>query len=201
MVKKVAIIGPESTGKSTLCERLANHYQTLWVPEYARQYLTQHGMSYTYDDLLTIAHGQRALEDEDLRKVEHSLAPEQPILSGVEGWSAAKPRAESRGSSPLLFIDTDMYVMKVWCEFVYNKCHQWIIDQIVSRHYDLYLLCNIDIPWSPDVLREYPNPRPRQELFRMYHDILVNQPTPWAFISGDNDERLQSAINAVNSIL
>ena len=172
MVKKVAIIGPESTGKSTLSERLANHYQTLWVPEYARQYLTQHGMAYTYDALLTIAKGQIALEEEYLRKVEQ----------------------------PILFIDTDMYVMKVWCEFVYNKCHQWIIDQIVARHYDLYLLCNIDIPWSTDVLREYPDLAPRQQLFRMYHDILVNQPTPWALISGDNDERLQSAINAVKQI-
>lgn len=186
MVKKVAIIGPESTGKSTLSARLANHYQTLWVPEYARQYLTEHGMAYTYDSLLTIAKGQIALEEEYLQKVQ------QPILSGA---------GPERSGSPLLFIDTDMYVMKVWCEFVYNKCHQWIIDQIVARHYDLYLLCNIDIPWSPDVLREYPNPRPRQELFRMYQDILINQSTPWALISGDHDERLLSAISAVNSIL
>ena len=181
MVKKVAIIGPESTGKSTLSERLANHYQTLWVPEYARQYLTQHGMAYTYDALLTIAKGQVALEEEYLAKC------------------TQHPTSNIQHPSPL-FIDTDMYVMKVWCEFVYNKCHQWIIDQIVSRRYDLYLLCNIDIPWSPDVLREYPDTRPRQELFRMYHDILVNQSTPWAVISGDNDERLQSAINAVEKI-
>lgn len=91
--------------------------------------------------------------------------------------------------------------MKVWCEFVYGKCHQFIIDQIVNRNYDLYLLCNTDIPWSPDVLREYPDPLPRQQLFRMYHDILINQSTPWTIISGDNDERLQSAISAVNGIL
>jgi len=168
MVKKVAIIGPESTGKSTLSKRLADHYNTLWVPEYAREYLTVHGMNYTYDSLLDIAKGQVELEEKYLREVQ----------------------------KPLLFIDTDMYVMKVWSEFVFGKCHQFIIDQIAARSYDLYLLCNIDLPWSPDPLREYPDPAPRQQLFRTYHDILVNQSTPWAIISGNADERLQTAIAA-----
>jgi len=63
MLKKIVIIGPESTGKSTLCEQLAVHYRTLWCPEYAREYLLTHGKQYTYDDLLTIARGQIALED------------------------------------------------------------------------------------------------------------------------------------------
>lgn len=200
MVKKVAIIGPESTGKSTLSARLAKHYNTLWVPEYARQYLSRHGTAYTYDALLEIAKGQVALEEEYLSKAAQAPAP-------IEGLPQAKPTSHRQPptSNPqpptLLFIDTEMYVMKVWAEFVYGKCHQWIIDQVVARRYDLYLLCNTDIPWSPDVLREYPDPTPRQQLFCMYHDILVNQSTPWALISGDNEERLQSAINAVNTIL
>lgn len=180
MVKKVAVIGPESTGKSTLCSQLAEHYQTLWVPEYAREYLTVHGISYTYDSLLEIAKGQLASEDYYLTQLSHS------------------PLATTH--SPLL-IDTEMYVMKVWSEFVFGKCHQWIIDKIVERRYDLYLLCNIDLPWMPDVLREYPDPEPRRELFRMYHDIMVNQSTPWVVISGDYDERLRSAISAINTIL
>ena len=176
MVKKVAIIGPESTGKSTLSARLAEHYKTTWVPEYAREYLTLKGMNYTYESLLDIAKGQVALEEKYLREAEAA-------------------------ASPVLFIDTDMYVMKVWSEFVFGKCHQWVIDQITERNYDLYLLCNIDLPWSPDPLREYPNPEPRKQLFRIYHDILINQSTPWAVISGDWDERLQAAITAVNKIL
>lgn len=199
MVKKVAIIGPESTGKSTLSARLAAHYKTLWVPEYARQYLTAHGNSYTYDSLLEIAKGQVALEEKYLSKVE------QPIPGEAEGLpanaAANKTAGHEQSESPLLFIDTEMYVMKVWSEFVYGKCHQYIIDQAVARRYDLYLLCNTDIPWSPDVLREYPDPAPRQQLFRMYHDILVNQSTPWNLVSGDNGERLQYAINAVDAIL
>jgi len=64
MLKKIVIIGPESTGKSTLCEQLAQHYDSTWCPEFAREYLLTNGMNYTYDDLLTIAKGQLALEDE-----------------------------------------------------------------------------------------------------------------------------------------
>lgn len=173
MVKKVAIIGPESTGKSTLSERLAKYYNTLWVPEYAREYLTLNGMKYAYDSLLDIAKGQAALEEKYLQEVQ----------------------------KPVLFIDTEMYVMKVWCEFVFGKCHQWIIDQITARSYDLFLLCNIDLEWYPDPLREYPDPAPRQQLFRMYQDILVNQSTPWAIISGDADERLQTSATAINKIM
>ena len=57
-IKKIVVIGPESTGKSTLCSQLAAHYNTLWVPEYAREYLEKNGTNYSYDDLLAIAKGQ-----------------------------------------------------------------------------------------------------------------------------------------------
>ena len=92
MLQKIVIIGPESTGKSTLCEQLANHYNAAWCPEYAREYLMEHGTSYTYDDLLSIAKGQVELEDEY-----------------IEGILKMKGNAAAR-----LFIDTNMYVMKVW---------------------------------------------------------------------------------------
>jgi NadR type nicotinamide-nucleotide adenylyltransferase len=181
MLKKIVIIGPESTGKSTLSSQLANHYGTDWVPEYAREYLLKHGMKYTYDDLLTIARSQLDLEDKFTKKSEdnHSL----------------------ENKKGLLFIDTDMYVMKVWCEFVFGKCHPFILQQIVLRQYDLYLLCNIDLPWIADELREYPDLENRQKLYSMYKDILVNQPVPWAEVSGNDMERLQSAIDVVNKIL
>jgi NadR type nicotinamide-nucleotide adenylyltransferase len=173
LMKKVVVIGPESTGKSTLCQQLAAHYGVSWVPEYARQYLLQHGTNYSYDNLLTIAKGQVALEEEYL----------------------------SRAQGPALFIDTDMYVMKVWCEFVYGNCHQWILDCIAERRYDFYFLCNIDLPWVQDGLREYPDIENRQKLYRMYHDILVNQSVPWMEISGSEEERLQQAIEATDKLL
>ncbi|MBC7650596.1 MAG: AAA family ATPase, partial [Deinococcales bacterium] len=100
----------------------------------------------------------------------------------------------------LFFIDTDMYVMKVWCEYVFGKCHQFILDEIASRRYDLYLLCNIDLPWIKDALREYPDEQPRSELYHMYKDLLINQQTPWVDISGNYDQRLQKAIAAVDKL-
>jgi NadR type nicotinamide-nucleotide adenylyltransferase len=184
MIHKIVIIGPESTGKSTLCEQLAQHYETRWCPEYARAWLMQNGTNYTFEDLLTIAQGQLHLEDEYTEKLENE----------------SLPLLESGGNIPL-FIDTDMYVMKVWCEFVFGKCHRFVLDNILKRKYDLYLLCNIDLPWTKDELREYPDLETRKTLFRMYKDLLVNQSTPWALVSGTGDERLQSAIRAVEKRL
>ena len=82
-----------------------------------------------------------------------------------------------------------------------GKIFQFILDEIVQRKYDLYLLCNVDLPWIKDELREYPDEKPRQELYRIYKDILINQKTPWIEISGNYNQRLQSAIEAVNKIL
>ncbi|MCB0742224.1 MAG: AAA family ATPase [Chitinophagaceae bacterium] len=170
-IKKIVIIGPESTGKSTLCEQLAAHYQTKWCPEYAREYLLQHGTDYSYEDLLTIAKGQLQLEDDYTAKTE--------------------------SKHQFLCIDTDMYVMKVWCEVVFGKCHPFILQQIIKRKYDLYMLCNTDLPWVKDELREYPDLVFRQKLFKIYKDLLVNQSVPWKIISGKSEERLQNAIRAV----
>ncbi len=184
MLKKIVIIGPESTGKSTLCEQLAQHYETTWCPEYAREYLLSNGINYEYDDLLTIAKGQLALEDEYYTTLERN----------------SLPMLEAGGHLPL-FIDTNMQVMKVWCEFVFNKCHPFIIEQLKEREYDLYLLCNIDLPWVEDELREYPDLHTRKKLYHIYKENMINQSTPWVNISGNHDERLAKAIEAVDKIL
>ena len=180
-LKKIVIIGPESTGKSTLCAQLAAHYKTSWCPEYARAYLLKNGTDYHFDDLATIAKGQLALEDDYIKTLEIT---------------------NNKTQTPLpLFIDTDMYVMQVWCQFVFGKVHSFILDEIKTRKYDLYLLCNTDLPWVKDELREYPDLETRQELFDIYHQILKNQATPFVVISGVETERLQRAIEAVNSLL
>jgi NadR type nicotinamide-nucleotide adenylyltransferase len=188
-LKKIVIIGPESTGKSTLCEQLAQYYDALWCPEFAREYLLTNGMNYSYNDLLTIAKGQLAMEEEFVQSAvgnQQSINSHSPLTSH---------------HSPLLFIDTDMYVMKVWSEFVFGKCHKWITDQIFERKYDLYLLCNIDLPWVKDELREYPDLETREKLYHIYKNLLSSQPVHWVDISGDYEERLQKAITAVDTLL
>ena len=173
MIKKIVVIGPESTGKSTLCAQLATHYDTLWVPEYAREYLEQRNATYKYEDLAVIARRQLEQEDE--------------MLTQAKQMNAA-----------YLFIDTDMYVMKVWSEFVFNKCENEILKQIARRQYDGYLLCDVDLPWVRDELREYPDIETRRKLFLYYKEHLVSQQTPWCHINGGYDERKEKAIAFAN---
>ena len=171
MPKKIVIIGPESTGKSNICEELARHYKTVWVKEYARAYLLGNGKEYTYNDLSKIAEGQMANEDE----VSSALSENE-----------------------LLFIDTDLQVMKVWSEFVFNNCDLKILNEIVRRKYDLYLLMNTDLPWEKDELREYPQPEIREQLFHHYLDTMVQQQIPFRIIVGTGDVRTQHAISIID---
>ncbi len=180
-LKKIVVIGPESTGKSTLCGYLADYYNTLWCPEFAREYLSENGTAYTIDDLITIAKGQ-------LDKVQKHI---EALQSQMDQTGIVKP----------LIIDTDMYVMKVWAEYVFGTCPTFILDEINKQDFDLYLLCKPDIPWVKDELREYPDEKPRQELFQIYKDILINQQTPWVEISGGFEERNQKAVAAIDDLL
>jgi NadR type nicotinamide-nucleotide adenylyltransferase len=179
-LQKIVVLGPESTGKTTLCEALAKHYAVLDCKEYAREYLQKNGTKYNYEDLLTIAKGQLTLEDEQIQKAEQ-------VYTDL--------------SKNKIIIDTNMYVMKVWCEYVFNNCHTYILDEINKREYDLYLLCDIDLPWTADEMREYPDEKPRQELFAIYKDILMNQNIPWGIVNGLGDERTQNAIKLIDKIL
>ncbi|MCD6063539.1 MAG: ATPase [Flavipsychrobacter sp.] len=170
-VKKIVVIGPESTGKSTLSEALAESLQTVWVPEYARGYLEKRHGTYDEADLLQIAKGQLALEDNLFKK-----------------------------ASKTLICDTDLYVIKVWSEHKYGRCHQWILDQIASRKYDLYLLTDIDFDWQDDPLREHPSAEMRQYFHKIYRDIVINSGVPYALISSTPEERLKAALQAINAL-
>lgn len=182
-VIKIVAIGPESTGKSTLCTKLAEHYSTNWCHEYAREYLLENGTIYTFEDLLTIAEGQLRLEEEAIHDC---------IRLHIE---------QKQEGRPILFIDTDMYVMKVWCEFVFGKCHPKILNQIVERKYDGYLLCKPDLPWVKDELREYPDLVTRETLYHHYKDLLINQSRPWFEVIGKDVERLNTTIQWVNQLI
>ena len=129
-IKKVVILGPECTGKSELSAYLATTFNTVWVEEYARQYISQLGRAYGPHDLPLIAEGQLSLED------------------------ALLPKANK-----VLICDTDLYVIKLWSMFKYGYVDPAITEAIAARRYDLYLLSYIDIPWQYDPLREHPQER------------------------------------------
>jgi NadR type nicotinamide-nucleotide adenylyltransferase len=127
---KVAVVGAESTGKTTLAKALAEHYRAPWVPEYARQYLENLGHPYTQLDVEAIAKGQITNEDK--------AATQSPTL---------------------LICDTNLLVIKIWMDHAYGNAPKWILDFIELRHYDLYILTDFDIPYEPDPLREHPEMR------------------------------------------
>jgi NadR type nicotinamide-nucleotide adenylyltransferase len=181
VIKKIVIIGPESTGKSTLCEQLSKHYNTIWIKEYAREYLLKNGTEYTFENLLDIAKSQIEKEDAALENLQLN-------------------QSDHNTQTNAIFIDTDMYVMKVWCEFVFNQCHHWILNNIVQRKYDLYLLCNIDLPWVKDELREYPDLTVREKLYHHYKDIMINQNVPWVDVNGLHEDRLNTATDAIDKL-
>ncbi|MFN0082473.1 MAG: AAA family ATPase [Ferruginibacter sp.] len=179
-IKKIVILGPESTGKSTLCTELATHYKTIWVKEYAREYLEKIGTAYTFESLHEIAVGQ--------------------LLSEQDGYISLLKKDVAQSKIPF-FIDTDLHVIKIWSEFVFNKCDNRILTTIAKKKYDLYLLCHIDLPWVKDNLREYPDIVTRQNLFSYYKEEMIEQSTLWKIIKGSYSERLQNAINIVDEIL
>lgn len=129
-VKKVAIVGPECTGKSTLAEFLASHYHTAFVPEYARGYIDNLVRPYEKEDLTTIAHGQLRLE---------------------EVWGTDAER--------VLVCDTDLLVIKIWSDVKFGTCAPEIADAFQENVADLYLLTYIDVPWEDDPQREDPDRR------------------------------------------
>ena len=182
-MKKIVVLGPESTGKSTLCEQLAAHFKSDWVPEYARSYLADKNNEYEFADLWEMAKGQLASEE--------TASNKWRVDNGYETLPSHSP----------LFIDTDLYVIKIWSEISFNKCDNRLLTRIAQRKYDLYLLCNTDLPWTADPLREYPELKMRQRIYAYYKDAMVNQEVPWADISGNYEERLSRAIRAVQAVL
>lgn len=169
--KRILILGPESTGKSTLAEKLAMHFAESWVPEVAREYLEKLERPYAYEDLFQIGKLQIRTEDE--------LAMQ---------------------ANNYLFCDTDLRVIQVWSQHRYGKVDPWVLEEIARRTYDLILLCAPDLPWQADPLREHPELEMRQQFFEIYQQLSQASGIPWILISGDTDKRLSIAIQAVGSL-
>ncbi|MBC7440517.1 MAG: DUF4301 family protein, partial [Flavobacterium sp.] len=170
---KIAMLGPESTGKTTLSEQLADHFQTVWTPEFARNYLQQKWNAKQQicapDDLLPIAIGQTKLENESLNI-----------------------------ANKYLFCDTNLLVTKVFSEIYYNFCDP-MLDKAARKHkYDLFFLTDIDVPWQKDDLRD--KPKDRENVFEIFKKALIENQKPFITLSGNENERLKKAIAIVENL-
>jgi len=130
-IKKIAIVGPESTGKSTITKLLAKHYHTLWVAEFARYYCAALTAPCTMQDEINMFHGQIALEES--------------VLSMAE--------------KDFIFCDTTFLTVKIWSDEMLGEAPKIVLDALPERPYDLYLLLDIDLPWQEDPLRDFPDQR------------------------------------------
>ncbi|SFR54027.1 MULTISPECIES: AAA family ATPase [Maribacter] len=174
-VLKVVLFGPESTGKTTLSEQLARHYHTVWVPEYARDYLqdkwNNERKTCEPHDLLPIAEGQMRLENKLTKK-----------------------------ATEILICDTDLLETKVYSEAYYvGDCDPVLEKYALENSYDLYLLTYIDIPWEADDLRDKPNER--EEMFNYFKDTLEKYGKNFITLKGSKKQRLAKAINHIDTLL
>lgn len=170
-ILKIAITGPESSGKSDLSEALAKYFKTSFAPEYAREFLEQTGGDYNCNDLIAIAQGQ--------------LQNEKIALDSA---------------SKVCFFDTDMLVLKVWAQFRFNKVPDFIEAAFEEKRYDHYLLCKPDIGWEADAFRESPNQKERDILFKIYKNELDKRGASYHIISGRGEARINSAVAFVKSL-
>jgi nicotinamide riboside kinase len=170
---KIAMFGPESTGKTTLAIQLAEYYKTVLVPEFARHYLQEkwdkNQLICDVDDMLPIAYGQTKLENEKLAV-----------------------------ANKYLFCDTNLLVTKVFSEVYYGYCHPQLDEAAQEHEYDLFFLTDIDVPWEKDDLRD--KPEGRKSVFEVFKKSLINNNKPFITLSGDKDLRLEKAIAIIEDL-
>ena len=171
---KIAIYGPESTGKTTLAKQLAEHFNTIWIPEFARDYLQQkwdkHQQICQKEDLLPIAIGQTKLENEGLQK-----------------------------ANTFLFADTNLMVTKVFSDIYYGESDP-VLEKAAKKHkYDLFFLTDVDVPWQKDDLRDSPNDR--EKTLQIFEENLLKFNKPYVKITGSKEKRFQKAVAIISNIL
>jgi NadR type nicotinamide-nucleotide adenylyltransferase len=156
-IKKIAIVGPESTGKSTLTKQLAKHYKTQWVAEYARYYCAALTGPCTLQDEINMYHGQVALEESVLAMAEKDF----------------------------IFCDTTFLTVKIWSDAMMGQTPQVVLEALPKYHYDLYLLMDIDLPWEEDPLRDFPNQR--AHFMEVWHQELQALAANYIVVGGKED--------------
>lgn len=176
-VFNVAILGPESTGKTTLCRDLAAHFGSPWVPEYMRTYLQvkwdNEQLTCTWDDLLPIAQGQIDLENK-----------------------LAKQAAQLPDDNRYLFCDTSLFELMVYSKWYYGDCPEALSQAALTHHYDLILLTEVDIPWVADDLRD--SPHQREDISAYFASQLTLHNKDIQRIGGDRVQRVQQVAKWLN---
>lgn len=167
---RIAIVGPESTGKSTISQQLALHYDTVWVPEFARAYCEKLVADCTWEDEINMFRGQIALEEQ--------MASQ---------------------ANRILICDTTFITVKIWSDHMFGRTPQEVLDKLPLHNYDLYLLMDIDLPWEEDPLRDFPHMR--EHFLEVWHKELIALKATYRLISGSEEERLQNAVQAIDSYL
>lgn len=168
---KIFLTGPESTGKSTLCLQLAEHFNTVCIPEYARSYTEKLNRPYVYDDLCKIYR-------EQIQQVENP------------------PPSENKP----VFYDTGLFISKVWFEQVYGKAPKELVKVIGNLKNDFYILCQTDIEWQPDRVRENSGQK-RDFLFQEYQRQLELYGKEFAVLRGRGSQRFKNALEILKSAL
>jgi len=172
---KVVLFGPESSGKTTLSRQLARYYNSVWVSEYAREYLqnkwNNERKTCEPKDILPIAIGQMALENELSKKTDS-----------------------------ILICDTDLLETKVYSETYYSgTCDSLLEKYAIENTYDLYFLTYIDTPWEADDLRD--KPEERESMFKVFETALKNYNRPYVLLKGDKKLRLQTAVKHIDKLM
>lgn len=170
---KIAIIGPESTGKTLLAEKLATHFHTTWEPELAREYIERLNRDYTFDDVCQIAKQQIIIE----KKYELNNTPHK-----------------------IVFFDTDLIITKVWLEYKYGVCPDFITERLANRFIDFYLLCKPDIAWMPDPVREHGSGNERVFFYNWYKKEVEQLNIPYVEIEGLGQTRTKNALTSIKNI-
>jgi NadR type nicotinamide-nucleotide adenylyltransferase len=165
----VVVTGSECTGKSTLARQLAQHYSAECVPEFVRDFTRTMGGRIQFSDHGPIARGQIALEDE----------------------------YAARGSR-LLVHDTDLLSTVVYCRHYFARCPEWIEAAAADRRRDLYLVCDIDVPWTPDGVRDRGDRR--EEMHKYFLTAITDSGVRWELVRGDEKTRLDKARTLVDAI-
>ena len=169
---RIVVTGSESTGKTELARRLANHFGAEFVPEFVREFASAKEGPISFSDHGPIARGQVALEDEHLE-------------------------IASRGNG-IVIQDTDLLSTVVYCDHYFGACPPWIVDLARERRPDLYLLAEIDVPWVPDGIRD--RGHLREEMQALFREAVRQSGAPWVSISGTWEERWDLAVGAVATL-